>query len=169
SVERRQGAFDRELRRRAHVLTLGADHAEPGDGKTHRRDEQKAARVVAARGGVDFVGHSLLLSSKLTPSRFRFTGRAFPALTHTSNASTNLSCESGGVVRPVPGDQAHSTSGSVFMCSMICSAVWRPPFRAGSFICSQICCALRPSQSIDKGAKGQSATPGTKPSAVFIV
>src|SRR5207237_722128 len=66
-----------------------------------------------------------------------------------------------------PGVQAQRTSGSAFMCSMISSPVRRPPFRDGSFICSQICCLVRPSHSMDKGARCQVVTPGTKPSAVF--
>jgi NAD(P)-dependent dehydrogenase (short-subunit alcohol dehydrogenase family) len=37
------------------------------------------------------------------------------------------------------------------------------------FICSQICSSLRPSHSMDTGARCQSLTPGTNPSAVFVV
>src|SRR5262249_51240540 len=68
----------------------------------------------------------------------RTYGQGMPALTQASRASTNFSCESGGLVRPPPGVQAQRTSGSVFMCSMTSLPVLRPPLRAGSFICSQI-------------------------------
>src|SRR5262249_29130406 len=81
---------------------------------------------------------------------FSIHRHGIPALTQASSTSTKFSCESGGVVR-LPGAQAQRTSGSVFMCSMTCSPVRRPPLRAGSLICSQICSLLRPSHSMDKG------------------
>src|SRR5690349_22762691 len=91
-----------------------------------------------------------------------------PARTHTSRAATNASCESGGTDRSLPGAHAHRTSGSTFMCSMTSSPVRRPPFRAGSFISSQICRLVRPSHFMDEGARCQFGAPGTEPSAVFV-
>src|SRR2546428_447131 len=67
-----------------------------------------------------------------------------PARTHTSRASTNASCGSGGTDRSLPGAHAQSTSGSTFMCSMTASPVRWPPFRAGSAVCAV---ALRPEAS----------------------
>src|SRR2546425_1113373 len=91
-----------------------------------------------------------------------------PARTHTSRAATNASCASGGTDRSLPGAHAQRTSGSTFMCSMTSSPVRWPPFRAGSFICSQICALVRPSHFMDNGARCQVATPGTKPSALLV-
>src|SRR5437016_2450305 len=65
-------------------------------------------------------------------------GQGMPALTQASKASTNFSCESGGGLRSAPGAQAQRTRGSAFMCSMTSSPLRLPPFRSGSFICSQI-------------------------------
>src|SRR5216683_1803650 len=70
-----------------------------------------------------------------------------PASVHASNARTNSACGTGTGLRPKPGAQPQSTSGS--------SATWwtraarfLPPFRRGSLSCSQSMRELSPAKTI---------------------
>src|SRR5215831_223798 len=60
--ERWQVTFDGQLCRSAHVLSGGTSHAEPGDGKEHRRSAQGAAEFMTS-----FVGHRAHPSTSCWP------------------------------------------------------------------------------------------------------
>ncbi|MFN7611377.1 MAG: hypothetical protein ACK5QX_10655, partial [bacterium] len=93
------------------------------------------------------------------------SGQGMPLSAQVRKAATKSACDIGGWLRPVPGAQAHSTSGSMDMCSMTWAPVRRLPLRAGSFIWRQISPAFKPCQLMLAGARCQCLAPGTWPLA----
>src|ERR1041385_5761572 len=113
--------------------------------------------------GVDLAGDSV---DRERDHRLTSSGQAAPVSIQAWTSAPSSAWLPGAGARPAPGFQPQPTSGSGATWSWIWAGV-RPPLRAGSFSCAQICAGDLSSHTICAGARCQSGAPGTRASSTL--